>query len=107
MEPLLVVEISGESYAVPTGEIIEILVPGVIRSMPAAPDWVAGLIDRRGSPLLVLSAAALLGRPATGGPSTVPVIDVPGIGDVEGRQGQSWVTPAWTCIMTACNFACS
>jgi chemotaxis signal transduction protein len=80
--PLLMIEIAGESYAVPIGEIVEILVPGVIRSMPAAPDWVAGLIDRRGTPLLVLSAAALLGRPATGGPSTVPIIEIPGIGDI-------------------------
>jgi chemotaxis signal transduction protein len=80
--PLLVVEISGESYAVPIADIVEILVPGVIRSMPAAPDWVAGLLDQRGSPLLVVSAAALLGRPSTREFSTVLVIEVSGAGEI-------------------------
>ena len=80
--PLLVVEISGESYAVPIADIVEILVPGVIRSMPAAPDWVAGLLDRRGSPLLLVSAAALLGRPSTQEYSTVLVIEVSGAGEI-------------------------
>ena len=80
--PLLVVEISGESYAVPIADIVEILVPGVIRSMPAAPDWVAGLLDRRGSPLLLVSAAALLGRPSTREYSTVLVIEVSGAGEI-------------------------
>ena len=61
--PLLVVEIAGESYAVPTSDIVELVIPGVVRSMPAAPTWVAGMIDRRGAPLLVLSTAMLLGRP--------------------------------------------
>jgi chemotaxis signal transduction protein len=80
--PLLLVEISGESYAIPIAEIVEILVPGVIRSMPAAPDWVAGLLDRRGAPLLVVSAAALLGRPSKREFNTVPVIEVPGAGEI-------------------------
>jgi chemotaxis signal transduction protein len=80
--PLLRIEISRESYAVPVADIVEILVPGVIRSMPAAPDWVAGLIDRRGTPLLVLSAAALLGRPSTREFNTVLVIEVSGAGEV-------------------------
>jgi len=80
--PLLVVEISGESYAVPIADIVEILVPGVIRSMPAAPDWVAGLLDRRGSPLLLVSAATLLGRPSTREYSTVLVIEVSGAGEI-------------------------
>jgi chemotaxis signal transduction protein len=79
---LLMIEISGESYALPTAEIVELLVPGVIRSMPAAPAWVAGLIDRRGAPLLVLSAAALLGRPPTSGASIVLVVAIAGAGDI-------------------------
>jgi chemotaxis signal transduction protein len=79
---LLVVEIADESYAVPTAAIVEILVPGVIRSMPGSPAWVVGLIDRRGSPLLVLSTATLLGRPSTAGSTIVLVIEVPGVGGV-------------------------
>jgi chemotaxis signal transduction protein len=80
--PLLLVEIAGESYAVPTSAIVEILVPGVIRSMPAAPAWVAGLIDRRGAPLLVVSTAALLGRPSTADSAIVLVIEAAGAGDI-------------------------
>jgi chemotaxis signal transduction protein len=80
--PLLVVEIAGESYAVPTSAIVEIVVLGVIRSMPGSPPWVAGLIDRRGAPLLVLSTAALLGRPPAADSTIVLVIEVPGAGDV-------------------------
>jgi chemotaxis signal transduction protein len=80
--PLLHIEVSGESYALPIAEIVEILVSGLIRSMPAAPDWVAGLTDRRGTPLLVVSAAALLGRPSTRELSTVLVIEIQGAGEI-------------------------
>ncbi len=80
--PLLHIEVSGESYALPIAEIVEILVSGLIRSMPAAPAWVAGLTDRRGTPLLVVSAAALLGRPPTCELSTVLVIEMPGAGEI-------------------------
>jgi len=80
--PLLIVEIAGESYAVPTSDIVELLVPGVLRSMPAAPAWVAGIIDRRGAPLLVLSTAMLLGRPAISHSTITLVVNVPGAGEV-------------------------
>jgi chemotaxis signal transduction protein len=80
--PLLVVEIAGESYAVPTSDIVELLIPGVTRSMPAAPAWVAGMIDRRGAPLLVLSTAMLLGRPSTAKSTITLVVKVPGVGEV-------------------------
>jgi chemotaxis signal transduction protein len=76
------VEIAGESYAVPTSDIVELLIPGVVRSMPAAPAWVGGIIDRRGTPLLVLATATLLGRPSTC-PSTITlVVQVEGAGEV-------------------------
>jgi chemotaxis signal transduction protein len=67
---------------VATSDIIEILVPGSIRSMPGAPGWVAGLVDQRGSPLLVLSAASLLGRPGGDGAAIVLVVDMPDAGEV-------------------------
>jgi chemotaxis signal transduction protein len=81
-QPLLLVDIGRESYAVATSAIIEILVPGTVRSMPGAPNWVAGLIDRRGSPLLVLSSASLLGRPHSDGAAIVLVVDMPDAGEV-------------------------
>ena len=80
--PLLVVEIAGESYAVPTSDIVELLIPGVVRSMPAAPAWVAGIIDRRGVPLLVLSTAMLLGRPLISSSTITLVVNVPGASEV-------------------------
>jgi purine-binding chemotaxis protein CheW len=80
--PLLVVEIAGETYALPTSDIVELLVPGVVRSMPGAPAWVAGLVDRRGAPLLALATAALLGRPSTSHSGIALVVDVAGVGEV-------------------------
>jgi chemotaxis signal transduction protein len=80
--PLLLVEIAGESYAVPTADIVELVIPGVVRSMPAAPAWVAGMIDRRGAPLLVLSTAMLLGRPSISKSTITLVVNVPGAGEV-------------------------
>jgi len=80
--PLLVVEIAGESYAVPTSDIVELLIPGAVRSIPGAPAWVGGIIDRRGTPLVVLATATLLGRPSIR-PSTVTlVVQVEGAGEV-------------------------
>jgi chemotaxis signal transduction protein len=80
--PLLVVEIAGESYAVPTSDIVELLIPGVVRSMPAAPVWVAGIVDRRGVPLLVLSTAMLLGRPSISKSTITLVVNIPGAGEI-------------------------
>ena len=62
-EPYLLVEIGGETYAVATEAVAEILVAAGLRSMPGTPAHVAGLIDRRGVPLVVLDTARLLGRP--------------------------------------------
>jgi chemotaxis signal transduction protein len=80
--PLLVVEIAGESYAMPTSDIVELLIPGVVRSMAQAPAWVAGIIDRRGVPLLVLSIAMLLGRPLTSKSTIALVVNIPDAGEV-------------------------
>jgi chemotaxis signal transduction protein len=81
-QPLLLVDVGRESYAVATSDIIEILVPGTVRSMPGAPTWVAGLVDRRGSPLLVVSTASLLGRPGSDAAAIVLVVGVRGSGEV-------------------------
>jgi chemotaxis signal transduction protein len=81
-QPLLLVDVGRESYAVATSDIIEILVPGSVRSMPGAPGWVAGLVDRRGSPLLVVSTASLVGRRGSDAAAIVLVVDVPGSGEV-------------------------
>jgi purine-binding chemotaxis protein CheW len=61
--PYLLVDVSGETYAFESDEVEELHVSGPVRPMPGAPDWILGLIDLRGRPMLALSAAALLGRP--------------------------------------------
>jgi chemotaxis signal transduction protein len=65
--PLLLLEIAGERYAIPNRSIIELNVPDGIRSMPSAPDWILGLIEVRGAPIVAVSTAALLGRPTAPG----------------------------------------
>lgn len=61
--PYLLVEIGGETYAFESAEVEELHVSGPVRPMPGAPDWVLGLIDLRGKPMIALSTAMLLGRP--------------------------------------------
>jgi chemotaxis signal transduction protein len=61
--PLLLLEIAGERYAIPNRSIVELNVPDGIRSMPSAPNWILGLIDVRGTPIIAVSTATLLGRP--------------------------------------------
>lgn len=73
-EPYLLVEIDGETYAVATDAVAEILVSGGLRSMPGTPDYVAGLIDRRGVPLVVLDTARLLGRSSMTVPDTGSIL---------------------------------
>ena len=65
--PLLLLEIAGERYAIPNSSIIELNVPDGIRSTPGAPDWILGLIDVRGTPIVAVSTAKLLGRPTVDG----------------------------------------
>jgi chemotaxis signal transduction protein len=66
--PLLLLDIAGERYAVPNGSIVELNVPDGMRTMPSAPPWILGLIDVRGTPMIAVSTAALLGRPLPEGP---------------------------------------
>jgi purine-binding chemotaxis protein CheW len=65
--PYLLVEIAGDTYAFESAEVEELAVPGPLRIMPGAPDWILGLIDLRGKPVVALSTARLLGQPHTAG----------------------------------------
>jgi hypothetical protein len=65
--PFLLLEIAGEHYAVRNSAIAELNVPGPVTPMPGSPEWIAGLIDLRGSPIVAISTASLLGRPTAGG----------------------------------------
>lgn len=59
--PFLLTEIAGELFAFASHEVLELHTPESIRPMPGAPEWVLGLIDLRGTPVLALSTARLLG----------------------------------------------
>jgi purine-binding chemotaxis protein CheW len=72
--PLLMLEIAGERYAIPTRAVVELNVPYGIRSMPSAPEWILGIIDVRGTPIVAVSTAKLLGRPAPQTPLEVCLI---------------------------------
>jgi len=65
--PFLLVGIGAETYAFESAEVEELLVSGPITPMPGAPEWLLGLIDLRGKPVLALSVAMLLGKPKTTG----------------------------------------
>ncbi len=64
-EPYLMLEVSGEPYAVKVAHVLELLELSTLRSVPHAPAWIDGMIDLRGKPVLGLSLAALLNRPVT------------------------------------------
>ncbi|OAN44528.1 hypothetical protein A6A04_21055 [Paramagnetospirillum marisnigri] len=66
-DPYLIIDVSGEPYAVKVDHLIELLELSTLRSVPQAPHWIEGMIDLRGEPILGLSLAALLNRP-TGEP---------------------------------------
>lgn len=58
----VLVETGGERYALRTEEVIELMVVDRVRPMPGAPLWLAGLIDRRGTPTLAIGTRRLLGH---------------------------------------------
>ena len=74
--PLLRLEIAGERYAIPNDAIIELNVMAGIRSMPNAPDWILGLIDVRGTPIVAVSTATLLGRPTVHPPEVCLITEL-------------------------------
>ncbi|WP_439530192.1 chemotaxis protein CheW [Pannonibacter sp.] len=56
----LLIDIGADRYALPTTIISEVLEPVDLRPMPAAPAWVAGLMQHQETPLLVVRADVLL-----------------------------------------------
>ena len=56
----LLIDIGADRFALPTAIISEVLEPVDLRPMPAAPAWVAGLMQHQETPLLVVRADVLL-----------------------------------------------
>lgn len=61
----LLFELDGERYALEAAQIVEVLALAPVKSIPGAPPWIAGAIDRHGEPVPVIDVAQLaLGRAA-------------------------------------------
>lgn len=63
--PLLLFRIGDARYGLDLRRVSEVVPRATLRELPGAPDYVAGLLDHRGTPLPVIDLCRLsLGRPA-------------------------------------------
>jgi len=62
-EPYLIISLSGHIYAVKIEQVNELIELSSLRPVPRAPEWIAGMIDLRGEPILGLSLPRLLAQP--------------------------------------------
>ncbi|CAB3699984.1 CheW-like domain [Achromobacter denitrificans] len=60
----LLFRIGEDRYALEAGGVAEVLGLRVLKQVPGAPAWVAGLLDRRGASVPVIDMSALAGRGA-------------------------------------------
>lgn len=60
----LLFRIGGDRYALDAGEVIEVLGLRVLKQVPGAPSWVAGMLHWRGRPVPVIDMSALAGQDA-------------------------------------------
>ena len=60
----VVFSVDGDRYAIPVADLSEVLPLMALRPAPQTPAWVAGWMNYRGNPVLVVDVTALLtGRP--------------------------------------------
>ena len=60
----LALHIGAEHYAIPVKQVTEVLPLTTLKKMPLAPDYIAGLLDYRGTSIPVVDLCALLtGKP--------------------------------------------
>jgi len=61
----LLFELDHDRYALDASEIVEVQALCTVKSIPGAPAWVAGVVERQGEPVPVIDVAQLaLGRAA-------------------------------------------
>jgi len=60
----LLFRIGGDRYALDAGDVVEVLGMRVLKQVPGAPAWVAGMLDRRGVPVPVIDMSQLAGKGA-------------------------------------------
>ncbi len=63
----LLFRIGADRYALDAGDIAEVLGLRVLKQVPGAPHWVAGMMERRGVAVPVLDMSALAGAGASAG----------------------------------------
>ncbi|MFP4595470.1 chemotaxis protein CheW [uncultured Ralstonia sp.] len=86
----LLFELDDERYALGVAQIAEVLALSSPKSIPGAPAWVAGVIERNGVPVPVIDVSQLaLGRPARPLRSTRLVLvryEADGVDDAAGHD---------------------
>jgi purine-binding chemotaxis protein CheW len=82
---VVVFQLRDEDYGVETLQVREIIRWGSPRSLPAAPIWLAGVIDYRGEVVPVVDMAARLGRPPLQEMEAAARIVI-----YEGASGRTW-----------------
>lgn len=65
----IVFSVGHDRYALPAADLIEVLPLLTLKQMPQTPPWVAGCMNYRGNPVVVVDATSLM----TGEPSRVMV----------------------------------
>ncbi len=78
-EAFAVFTLGGEHYGLPASCVAEILRhPGRLTPVPRGPDFLAGVMNRRGAILPVLDQASRFGLPAADGAGRIMVVTMPG-----------------------------
>lgn len=65
-EPYLIIGVSNQTYAVKLPDVLELIELSSLRPVPHGPDWIAGMIELRGEPILGISLARLLDQQEEG-----------------------------------------
>lgn len=71
---VMIIEQAGERYAVETNVIREVLRPATMSVLPGTASHIAGVMNLRGRPLLIVDARELLGLPAEELPESARVV---------------------------------
>ena len=84
-----VFSVGDDRYAIPVADLIEVLPLMALTPVPQTPEWVAGLMNYRGKPVLVVDVTMLLGgRPSRAMVSTrillTPVLRQDGVEKILG-----------------------
>jgi chemotaxis-related protein WspB len=67
----IVFSVGTDRYALPAADLIEVLPLLTMKQVPQTPEWVAGLMNYRGNPVLVVDVSSLMtGKPCRANIST-------------------------------------